>query len=234
MIAHLRPLLPKVAPVAALPFQAAMDAAKQCVAKGGQVLDCINRQDIKGLAADAAKKFGQFMQCALRSKIVQQAQEKARAVQSNVARAAKALLSRVKSTGWYRRRLATAVTAAPAGTQFVGRIATSGNTGLSAGASGTSGTSFSSSLAGGSNNAGAPVGNFGARPPTAPAGSSSAGLSAGMTALVALVSVGAVALAAVGAKKYRENFTASKPQAASREVVTAGAGAAKEDCTSVL
>jgi len=47
---------------AALPFQAAMDAAKQCVAKGGQVLDCINRQDIKGLAADAAKKFGQFMQ----------------------------------------------------------------------------------------------------------------------------------------------------------------------------
>ena len=145
-----------------------------------------------------------------------------------------ALLSRVKSTGWYRRRLATAVTAAPAGTQFVGRIATSGNTGLSAGASGTSGTSFSSSLAGGSNNAGAPVGNFGARPPTAPAGSSSAGLSAGMTALVALVSVGALALAAVGAKKYRENFTASKPQAASREMATTGAGAAKEDCTDVL
>ena len=53
-------------------------------------------------------------------------------------------------------------------------------------------------------------------------------------AFVALASVGALALAAVGAKKYRENFTASKPQAASREMATTGAGAAKEDCTDVL
>merc|ERR1711968_434353 len=138
------------------------------------------------------------------------------------------------STGWYRRSLATSVVAAPpSGTQFVGRIATSGNTGLSAGASGTgaTGTSFSSSATLGTGAPGSATYNFGNAPGP---GTSSAGLSAGMTALVALASVGALALAAVGAKKYRENFTASKPQAASREMATTGAGAAKEDCTDVL
>merc|ERR1711871_627675 len=200
---------------AALPFAELIKDAKQCVARGGQVAECISRQSVRELTADLKKQFGQFLTCVTRSKLVAQAQEKARAVQRAARAVQQKIMSRVKSTGWYRRRLATSVVAAPpSGTQFVGRIATSGNTGLSAGASGTgaSGTSFSSSANFGSAgpSAGAKTFNFGSAPPT---GSSSAGLSAGMTALVALVSVGALALAAVGAKKYRENFTASKPQA---------------------
>merc|ERR1712100_812805 len=224
-------------------FGAAFEEAKQCVDEGNDVMQCI---EVHGstVAAEARDTFGQLKACVFRNEIVSQARAKAAAVKEAAARAAKALAakvaskfklaSRVKSTGWFRR-LATTVATAPTGTQFIGRVGASGNTGITGGASGTSGTSFSSSLRTGTGNSGAPVGaNFGSAP-SAPAGTASGGLSAGMTALVALVSVGALMGAAVGIKKPRDGFTAGKPQSTSLEMANTGAGAAaKEDCTDVL
>jgi len=177
------------------------------------------------------------MQCVMRSKIVAQAQAKAQAAANAAKAAAQRLASkfqaRIKSTGWYRRRLVgEAVVTQPTGTQFVGRVGASGNTGLGSTSAGTQGTSFGSSLRTGTGQGGA---SFGLTAPSSPpAGAASGGLSAGMTALVALVSVGALVGAAVGAKRYRDGFTASKPEAASREMASTGAGASKEDCTDVL
>lgn len=200
-----------------------------CTKNGGGIDGCIATASFSD---DVRELANQFVTCFSRSDAVASARAVAAKPVNFVTSAVSSL-----TTGFAKRfgfrRLAGASATVSTGTQFVGRVGTSGNTGLAGGAGGTQGTSFATSVRTGT---GQGAGSFGGTPlrPNLTGGASSGGLSAGMTALVALASVGALVGAAVGVKKYRDGFEASKPESSSLEMTPGSSSNAKEDCTDVL